>query len=65
MDSLKTGWAARIPAVYDKRLKVKVAGAVDASKINMGASVKADVTVVYKNEGGEMVPSYAMIRKIY
>lgn len=65
MDSMKTGWAARIPAVCDGRMKVKVAGEVDASKIRMGSSVKADVTVVYRSDNGETVPAYAMIRKLY
>lgn len=65
MDSVKTGWAAKIPAVYDRRLKVKVSGEVDASKIHIGANVIADVTVVYRSDGEEMVHAYAMIRKIH
>lgn len=65
MDSMKTGWGAKIPAVCDRRIRVKVSASVDASKITIGSSVSADVTVVYKSDGEDMVPSYAMIRKIY
>lgn len=65
MDSVKTGWAAKIPSVLDRRIKVKVDGFVDVSKIRMGANVRADVTVVYKSDGEQSKPSYAIIQKLY
>lgn len=65
MDSVKTGWAAKIPSVLDRRIKVKVDGFVDVSKIRMGANVRADVIVVYKSDGEQSKPSYAIIQKIY
>lgn len=65
LDSVKSGWAAKVPSVSDRRIKVKVANAVDVSKVQIGANVKADVTVVYKMKDGELVPGYCVIRKIH
>ena len=65
LDSVDRGWAAKVPAVSDRRVKVKVANGVDVSKVQIGANVKADVTVVYKTKNDELVPGYCVIRKIY
>lgn len=65
MDSVKTGWAAKIPSVLDRRIKVKVNGFVNVSKIRIGANVRADIVVVYKSDGEKSVPSYAVIQKLY
>lgn len=65
LDSVDRGWAAKVPAVSDRRIKVKVANGVDVSKVQIGADVKADITVVYKTKNDELVPGYCVIRKIY
>lgn len=65
LDSVKSGWAAKVPAVSDHRIKVKVADGVDVTKVQIGANVKADITVVYKSKEGELVPGYCIIRKIH
>lgn len=65
LDSVERGWAARVPTVSDRRIKVKVANGVDVSKVQIGADVKADITVVYKTKNDELVPGYCVIRKIH
>lgn len=65
MDSASRGWAAKIPSLIKTRIKVKVAEGVDVSKVQIGKSVKADVSVVYKLKGDKIVPNYCILRKIY
>lgn len=65
MDSVSRGWAAKIPSLIKSRIKVKVAEGVDVSKVQIGKSVKADVSVVYKLKGEKVVPNYCILRKIY
>lgn len=65
LDSVKRGWAAKVPAVSDKRIKVKVAEGVDVTKVQIGSNVKADITVVHKVKGSVLEPGYCIIRKIY
>ena len=65
MDSASRGWAAKIPSLIKTRIKVKVAEGVDVSKVQIGKSVKADVSVVYKLKGEKVVPNYCILRKIY
>lgn len=65
LDSVKRGWAAKVPAVSDKRIKVKVAEGVDVTKVQIGSNVKADITVVHKVKDGVLEPGYCIIRKIY
>ena len=65
LDSVKSGWAAKVPAVSEHRIKVKVADGVDVTKVQIGANVKADITVVYKSKESKLVPGYCVIRKIH
>lgn len=65
LDSVKRGWAAKVPAVSDKRIKVKVAEGVDVTKVQIGSNIKADITVVHKVKGSVLEPGYCIIRKIY
>ena len=65
LDSVKRGWAAKVPVVSERRIKVKVAEGVDVSKVQIGANVKADITAVYKVKDGVLVPGYCIIRKIH
>lgn len=65
LDSVKRGWAAKVPAVSDKRIKVKVAEGVDVTKVQIGSNVKADITVVHKVKGNVLEPGYCIIRRIY
>lgn len=65
MDSASRGWAAKIPSVTKSRIKLKVAEGVDVAKAQIGKSIKADITVVYKLKGDKVVPNYCILRKIY
>lgn len=65
LDSVKSGWAAKVPVVSEHRIKVKVADGVDVTKVQIGANVKADITVVYKSKESKLVPGYCVIRKIH
>lgn len=65
MDSVNSGWAAKVPVISDKRVKVKVSDNVDITKLQIGKNVLADITVVYKVKNEDVVPSYCVIRKIY
>ena len=49
----------------EHRIKVKVADGVDVTKVQIGANVKADITVVYKSKESKLVPGYCVIRKIH
>lgn len=64
MDSVNSGWAAKVPVISDKRVKVKVSDNVDVTRLHIGKSVFADITVVYKAKNDDLIPSYCVIRKI-
>ena len=64
LDSLKRGWAARLPSISDRRMPLQIDGGVDTSKLAGGKAVKGDVTVVFRREEGKNVPRRAYLRKL-
>lgn len=65
LDSVKRGWAAKVPVLGGVRIRVNVADEVDISSVQIGESLNVDLTVVYKNESGIDIPNFGTICKIY
>lgn len=65
LDSTKRGWAAIVPALGDRRVKVHLDLGVSPAKLLARSAVRADVTVVFKREAsGEKAPVLVYIRRI-
>ena len=65
LDSTRRGWAAVVPALGDRRIKVHLDIGVQPGKLTAKPAVRADLTVVFKRDGaGEKVPVLIYIRKV-
>jgi hypothetical protein len=67
LDSQKRGWAGVVPALFERRIPLKLAENVNPSDLNQ-FQVRADITVFYKRQkrgsGNELMPDYIMVRNI-
>lgn len=65
LDSTRRGWAAVVPALGDRRIKVHLDLGVQPTKLMAKPAVRADLTVVFKRDtAGEKVPVLIYIRKV-
>lgn len=66
LDSLKQGWAALIPGMIDKRIRLQLDPSVKPTDVAGHFQVRANVSVVYKmdNTGSNMVPDYILLREV-
>lgn len=66
LDSGKRGWAALIPGLIDRRVRLKLDSNIRPADIADKFSVRADVSVYYKLDrtGKKMVPDYILLREV-
>jgi hypothetical protein len=66
LDSLSRGWAALIPGHIDRRVKLKLEPDVKPIDIADKFSVRADVSVYYRQDrsGKKIVPDYILLHRI-
>lgn len=65
LDSTRRGWAAVVPVLGDRRIKVHLDIGVQPTKLITKPAVRADLTVVFKRDAsGEKVPVLIYIRKV-
>jgi hypothetical protein len=65
LDSTKRGWAAIVPVLGDRRIKVHLDLGVDPNRLMAKKAIRADVTVVFRREAsGSKIPSLVYIRRV-
>jgi hypothetical protein len=65
LDSNKRGWAAIVPVLGDRRIKVNLDVGVSPAKLLAKTAVRADVTVVFRREpSGDKCPILVYIRRV-
>jgi hypothetical protein len=65
LDSFKRGWAAIIPSLSNRRVKLQLAPTVKPQQLTAGASVHGNIDVLFMHsEDGERIPKLVFLKEI-
>jgi len=66
LDSLKRGWAVKIPAVHEKRIPLQIDKSIDPEILIGKKFFKGDVTVIFKKDAqGSDIPEKGFLRRLH
>ena len=66
LDNFKRGWAAIIPCLSNRRLKLQLAPTIKPEQLTAGASVYGNIDVLFMHsEDGEQIPKLAFVKEIF